>query len=74
MGGTSGCLEGGRPQCSREGVGGVDRIWGGFSELCGNDLERCMQGYTAVRVVSCGSMAVRSHSGACTQAGMEVDP
>ena len=53
MGGTAGCPEGGRPQCSCEGVAGVDRIWGSFSELCGDDVERCIQGYTAVRVACC---------------------
>ena len=53
MGDTAESPDGGWTQCSCEGIAGADRIRGRFSELCGDDVEKCIQGYTAVRVACC---------------------
>ena len=37
------------PQCSCEGVAGVDELWSSLSELRGGDGERCIQRHTVVK-------------------------
>ena len=49
LGPTLASNEGDWPQCSCEGVAGVDELWSSLSELCGGDGERCIQRHTVVK-------------------------
>ena len=49
LGSTPASNEGDWPQCSCEGVAGVDELWNSLSELCGGDGERCIQRHTVVK-------------------------
>ena len=49
LGPTLASNEGDWPQCSCEGVVGVDELWSSLSELCDGDGERCIQSHTVVK-------------------------